>query len=212
MTIIPELKTRGEDREIRSLPMSEMRVEAREGQAPVIAGYAAVFDQPSEVMLSFREIIRPGAFARSLAGRDVRALWNHDTAQPLGRTKNGTLQLAEDARGLKITITPPDTAWGRDALESIRRGDVDQMSFGFTALKENWTEDGVGFPLRELLEVKLWEVSPVTFPAYPDTTVAVRNMEAAGLGRQSAQEDEAALPEPWRKAYREREIQIGGAI
>jgi HK97 family phage prohead protease len=177
----PELKARVTERETRNLALAEMKVETREGQPPQITGYAAVFDQPSEVMMFFREIIRPGAFTKTIQGGDVRALWNHDTAAPLGRTKNGTLELKEDAQGLHIAITPPDTTWARDAMESIRRGDVDQMSFGFVCLRDNWIKDDNGFPLREVLEVELWEVSPVTFPAYPDTSVAVRSMKEAGL-------------------------------
>lgn len=199
-----------EKREIRNLPLQEMRVIRAEGQPAKINGYAAVFDKNSEVLGFFREIIRPGAFTKTLAGGDIRALWQHDPAMPLGRTKNGTLELAEDAQGLRISITPPDTQWGRDAVASIERGDVDQMSFGFTCLRDSWGKDEADFPLRELLEVDLWEVSPVTFPAYPDTSVAVRSMEAAGLN--DPLKEEATLPEPWRKAKREREIQIGGAI
>jgi HK97 family phage prohead protease len=201
-----------ERREVRNLLLQEIRVLRQEGELPKIRGYAAIFDVMSEVLWGFREIIRPGAFTETLKTADVRALWQHQAAMPLGRKKNNTLEIAEDDRGLHITITPPETQWGRDAVASIERGDVDQMSFGFETINDKWSKDENGFPLRELLEVNLFEVSPVTFPAYPDTTVAVRSMEAAGLGEPSAQEDEAALPEPWRKAYREREIQIGGAI
>ena len=161
-------------------------------------------------ILFFREIIRHGAFTKTLQSGDVRALWNHDTAAPLGRTKNGTLELKEDATGLHIAITPPDTTWARDAMESIRRGDVDQMSFGFVCNRDNWTKDENGFPLREVLEVELWEVSPVTFPAYPDTSCAMRSMNEAGLnGPENTEEHEQ--PEAWRGACRQREIQIGGA-
>jgi len=203
---IPELKSLEDGRETRNLKLSELRVLREEGQAPRISGYAAVFDTPSEVLFGFfREIIRPGAFANSLKEGDVRALWQHDAARVLGRTKNSTLILAEDSHGLKIDITPPKTQWAQDALESIRRGDVDQMSFGFQALKDNWTKDENGFQLRELLEVEVFEVSAVTFPAYPDTTVAVRS-------REEKPEEAPKQPEAWRTACRQREIQIGGAI
>jgi HK97 family phage prohead protease len=198
-------------REIRNLPLQEMRVIRAEGQPAKIEGYAAVFDKMSEVMWGFREVIRPGAFTNTLKTADVRALWQHDPSMPLGRTKNGTLELAEDAQGLRISITPPDTQWGRDAVASIERGDVDQMSFGFSTVTDSWGKDEADFPLRELLEVNLWEVSPVTFPAYPDTTVAVRSMEAAGLN-DPPNEEQHEQPEAWRVACRQREIQIGGAI
>lgn len=190
-------------REIRNLALQEIRVLRQEGEPAKISGYAAVFDKMSEVMWGFREVIRPGAFTNTLKSADVRALWQHMAAMPLGRNKNGTLNLEEDNLGLRISITPPDTQWGRDAVTSIERGDVDQMSFGFMTLKENWTKDENGFDLRELLEVELYEVSPVTFPSYPDTSVAVRSRD---------QQKEASQPEAWRLACRQREIQIGGAI
>jgi uncharacterized protein len=195
-----------EKKEIRNLTLSELRVKPAEGDTPPqITGYAAVFDSPSEVLFGFfREIIKPGAFKSSISGGDVRALWQHDTSMVMGRTKAGTLSLEEDSRGLKINITPPDTQWAKDAVETMKRGDVDQMSFGFSTLNDNWTKDDQGFQLRELLEVELFEVSPVTFPAYPDTTVAVRSMENKTEALQH--------PEPWQKAYRERANYIGGAI
>jgi len=95
----------------------------------------------------------------------------------LGRSKAGTLALAEDGTGLRVEITPPNTQVGRDALESIQRGDVDQMSFGFTVPPggEDWREEEDGMIVRALSRVKLWEVSPVTFPAYPQTEVGVRS-------------------------------------
>jgi uncharacterized protein len=196
---------KNDNREIRNLPLQEIRVLRQEGEPAKITGYAAVFDKMSEVMWGFREVIRPGAFTNTLKTADVRALWQHDTASPLGRNKNGTLELEEDALGLRISITPPDTQWGRDAVTSIDRGDVDQMSFGFMTLNDKWSKDENGFDLRELLEVELYEVSPVTFPAYPDTSVAVRS-------RDKQNEEQHDQPEAWRVACRQRELTIGGAI
>ena len=208
----PELKSNGDDRETRYLNVSELRVVPAEGDTPPqITGYAAVFDSQSEVLrdakygVSFREIIRPGAFTKTIQGGDVRALWNHDTASPLGRTKNGTLELKEDALGLHIVITPPDTTWAKDAMESIRRGDVDQMSFGFVCNRDNWIKDENGFPLREVLEVELWEVSPVTFPAYPDTSCAMRSLKEADLGGPTQEEHQYP---PGRFNSRQREIDL----
>lgn len=160
--------------ERRTIQMTEIRAESN-GQ---ISGYAAVFNQPSELLYgSFREIIRPGAFSSSM-NNDIRALWNHDTAYVLGRNKSGTLSIQEDQRGLKVDITPPDTQWARDLMVSIRRGDISQMSFGFNVKKDNWSatqEDGT--QVRTLEDVNLHEVSVVTFPAYPQTAVSVRNLE-----------------------------------
>jgi len=162
----------------RSVHMPELRVieDADAGQS-VIEGYAAVFGQWSENLGGFVELIRPGAFTKTIQEADVRALWNHNAEQVLGRTKNRTLELSEDALGLRYRLRPPDTQAGRDAVASIRRGDVDQSSFGFETIRDEWSdEEVVGGWLyrRELIEVKLYDVSPVTFPAYPQTSVAVR--------------------------------------
>lgn len=149
-----------------------------EGEKRVIEGYAAVFNSLSVVIYSmFRERIAPGAFAATL-GDDIRALWNHNTDFPLGRTKNNTLRLVEDDAGLKVAIEPPATQLARDFVTSIERGDVDQMSFAFNALDETWDELEDGTVVRTLLKVRLFEVSPVTFPAYQATSVGVRG----GLG------------------------------
>jgi len=156
----------------------ELRAEESGDGVRRIVGYAAKFNVRSSVIFgAFQEMILPGAFADSLGRDDVRALWQHDTAQVLGRSKAGTLALAEDGTGLRVEITPPNTQVGRDALESIQRGDVDQMSFGFTVPPggEDWREEEDGMIVRALSRVKLWEVSPVTFPAYPQTEVGVRS-------------------------------------
>lgn len=143
-----------------------------EDKPPLITGYAAVFDTLSVQLWGFREKIAPGAFAGSL-GDDIRALWNHDTGVVMGRTKSATLRLAEDATGLLIENEPPSAATHQ--VESIDRGDVDQMSFGFRTLEDTWDEDEEGQLIRTLLKVKLYEVSYVTFPAYPATSVQLRN-------------------------------------
>ena len=157
--------------ERRGLEISELRADADGG---TIQGYAAIFDDWSEDLGGFREIIRAGAFKKTIKdGADVRALFNHDPNLLLGRTRSGTLVLIEDNRGLHMTITPPDTEWARGLRESIKRGDVSQSSFAFSTVSDNWfTEDEK--PKRELLEVKLFDVSPVTYPAYPQTTVGSR--------------------------------------
>ena len=166
--------------EIRSLPVqTEWRVSRDEGEPVKIKGHAAVFDKLSDPIMGFREKIAPGAFRKSIRRKaDVRALWNHNPDYVLGRTKSGTLRLKEDDIGLAIEIQPPDTQWANDLVTTIERGDVDQMSFGFVVVKEEWTEDHKKKEtVRTLEEVDLFDVSPVTFPAYPQTDVAVRARE-----------------------------------
>lgn len=175
---------------------TELRAEANgdDDLVRTLAGYAAVFDSLSVVLYGmFREKISRGAFASSLGG-DVRALWNHDTNLPLGRTKAGTLRLEEDAHGLRVEITPPDTQAGRDAIVSVQRGDVDQMSFAFDVLEDEWDQDDAGMLIRTLRKVALYEVSPVTFPAYPQTSVAARGGEPDAWG------DMPAIPARFRRA------------
>ena len=110
---------------------------------------------------------------------DARALWNHNTDLVLGRRKSGTLELKDEKAGLGTVIYPPDTQWGRDAVTSIKRGDVDQMSFAFTVKEgwDEWKENDEGVMVRTLKTgacKQLYDVSPVTFAAYPQTSVGVR--------------------------------------
>jgi HK97 family phage major capsid protein/HK97 family phage prohead protease len=150
-----------------------MTLEIREeGGAPIISGYAVVFNSLSRDLGGFREVIAPGAFAGSLAGGDVRALWSHDHGIVLGRTKAGTLKITEDKTGLRVEIKPPQSAAGY--VESIRRGDVDGMSFGFMVDRDDWTRSQDGTTVRTVTEGRLVEVSPVAFPAYPASSVGVR--------------------------------------
>jgi len=151
-----------------------LKVETRAGDQPIITGHAAVFNTIAQGGW-FREQVAPGAFSDTIKTDDVRALWNHDTNIVLGRNRSGTLKLKEDERGLAVEITPPDTQFARDMVESISRGDVSQMSFGFQVKKATWTEDEDEDDLRTIEQVKLWEVSPVTFPFYDATDVSIKS-------------------------------------
>jgi len=161
--------------------------------SPVISGYAAVFNEQVEFAgWQFREQIAEGAFTKSIKEDDVRALWNHDSNHPLGRNKAGTLRLSEDEHGLKVEIDPPDTQFARDLTVSIERGDVSQMSFGFFVNREEWESDGE-WDNRTILEASLFDVSPVTYPAYPTTEVGVDREEVAfALESRSAWKDSFA--------------------
>jgi HK97 family phage prohead protease len=144
-----------------------------------LVGYAALFNKPTELFPGLTEKVAPGAFTRTLGeGADVRALVDHDPSKIIGRTKSGTLALQENRKGLKVAIDAADTQAGRDILKSVERGDVDQMSFGFRVVKESWEAKKDGSTVRTLEDVELFDVSAVTFPAYADTTIATRSLEA----------------------------------
>lgn len=150
--------------ERRAAPI-ELRAKGRR-----LEGYAATFGAEARIG-DFRETIRPGAFAASLAGgRDVLALVDHDPGRVLARTRSGTLRLAEDAKGLAFALDVPDTSAGRDVLALAERGDLGGMSFGFRMIEEEWQGDR-----RELRAVELLEISVVAaWPAYDGTAVAAR--------------------------------------
>lgn len=162
--------------ERRVYPLHELRIDSGP-KKPELVGHAAVFDSYSEEMWGFREIIKAGAFAETIETDDVRALFNHDANYVLGRNKAGTLSLSEDDRGLRVRIKPPDTQWSNDLLKSIERGDITQMSFAFRSLDEKWEKED-GEDVRVLERVQLFDVSPVTFPAYADTDIALRSLTA----------------------------------
>lgn len=165
------------DKELRSFALNEFRVDT-ENDKPKMYGHAAMFDSLSEDLGGFRERIAPGAFSKSLESADIRALFNHDSNIVLGRNKSGTLRLKEDKTGLAIEIDPPDTQAARDLIVSMDRGDISQMSFGFRTISDKWAKlDGEW--IRTLLEVDLFDVSPVTYPAYAATDIAVRSMQEA---------------------------------
>jgi HK97 family phage prohead protease len=167
------------DWEIRTVEAGELRVEAR-GMSPVIRGYAIVYNRLSELLGFFREQIAPEAMTRTLAeGLDLRALVDHDTAKPLGRLKAGSLRVETDTHGLRVEIDPPNTTYGHDIVESIRRGDVTGMSFAFRTMPDGdrWDESATP-PIRTVVDMQVHEVSVVTFPAYPQTEVAMRSLEA----------------------------------
>lgn len=188
--------------ERRTVTLDELRVDRAADKPPKIVGHAAVFNQLSEDLGGFREQIAPGAFEEAIKTDDVRALWNHNPDHILGRNRSKTLSLAEDARGLFIEIEPPDTQIARDLMVSMERGDITQMSFGFSVRPngQDWAKDDDGRVIRTLKRLRLFDVSPVTFPAYPQTDVAVRSMHewTESLGP----------AEPWRTALMRRRLDL----
>ena len=166
--------------EHRFVDVSDIEVrKGVDGDGMSFRGYGAVFDSWSQNLGGFREKIRPGAFARSLKSRnEIRMYLNHNTDMVLASRRAGTLRLTEDARGLVVDATLPDTTYGRDLSILMQRGDVNSMSFGFSVPPkgDEWNAAGTE---RELLEVRLAEVSAVTgSPAYTQTSAYVRSLDA----------------------------------
>lgn len=169
--------------ETRSLVLPVERRASDDGKVTV-AGYAAVFGEGADIGGYFHEVIVRGAFANSIKSDDVRAYFDHDHGRVLGRKSAGTLRLSEDAKGLAAEIDLPDTSDGRDVRALIERGDITGMSFGFQVLRQEWDET-VDPPKRTILEVRLFEVSIVSEPAYEGTSVAMRSLDAARKERRA---------------------------
>lgn len=177
-----------ETREIKG----EIRVQTESGRPRKLVGYAAVFNSRYQVG-QFDEQVAPGAFTRSLQEEaDVRALVNHDPARVLGRTKSNTLRLSEDDTGLRFEIDLPDTQDARDIAELVKRGDMDQASFGFVSRTDSWSNDSEGRSVRELQDLDLFDVSIVAYPANDRTQVSARRKESCSCKT----EPEATEPTP----------------
>lgn len=183
-----------ECRQMRSVPsMFDTR---EENDVLYIEGYFSVFNTNYDLWPGASESVAPGAFSKTLGG-DIRALIDHETRLVLGRNKAGTLELKEDSHGLwgRVSINRND----QDAMnlyERVKRRDVDQCSFGFEIIKEDTEirEDGsVHWTIRE---VKLYEVSVVTFPAYEETSVSARKKEFADIQRRKT--------EAWRETMQKK--------
>ena len=188
-----------------------IEVRAEDENGLTISGHASVFNEPYE-LFGFREQVSPGSFKKSIKEGDIAALWNHDASVVLGRKRSGTLRLSEDDTGLFYEVDLPDTQAARDLYTLIKRGDVYQSSFAFEIVKEEWVqpENKNDMPLRTIKEVRLYDVSPVTYPASPSTDVdvarAVRSFAAVlGIAPQAetvpalwalAQKRDADIEEP----------------
>lgn len=181
--------------------LADVRVELDHDRT--IRGTAIVFDALSQDLGGFREIIKPEAIDRTLReGLDVRALVDHDTGKVLGRTKSGTLLLRKTRRGLEVSIDAPNTSYARDLLESVERGDISGMSFGFRTLTDDWRmEDGE--TIREVTDMIVSEVSVVAFPAYTqtDASVAQRSLQQF---REAQQGRSLEMAKRWLKTTRAR--------
>lgn len=180
-------------------------IEERAEGMPTIGGLASVYytgDPGTEYVLwdfpdeRAVERIMPGAFDKAI-GADVRALFNHEADNILGRTTAGTLKLSLEPAGLGYQVDPPDTPLGRSVVESVRRGDITGSSFAFRATDVSWRivrQDGQkDIVIREIRAVELFDVGPVTFPAYESATAGLRAVSLAG------QADVRAEFEAWKE-------------
>jgi uncharacterized protein len=166
--------------EQRELLTQKIEIREDEDGNRTLSGYAVKWEKKSVVMgyyRKFREQFRQGAFTESLQKEDQRFLWSHDTSKVLGRTKNNTLRLMEDSIGLRFELDLPKTTLGNDTYETIKRGDVDGVSFGFSMIGEEIEEPDDDLMLRTVTKAKLLEVSAVAFPAYPDSEVSARGYD-----------------------------------
>lgn len=158
----------------RRLLRSEFQTRSVSDTKTVIEGYAYKFNKRSQNLGGFREQILPGAGADSIGRDDIRALINHEPALILGRNVAGTLRMTEDSTGLNYEIDgDPRVSYVRDLIISLERGDITQSSFGFETNDDTWSIDEENFPLRSVRTMKLFDVSPVTYPAYLDSESSV---------------------------------------
>lgn len=162
--------------ERRYLPtVFESRVE---GQKLTVEGYALKWETKSQNLGGFREKVAEGATTKTIGEADIRALFNHDPSLVLGRNRSGTLRLAEDSTGLHYEVFGDmRQSYVADLAISMERGDVSNSSFGFRTINDEWGIDEADFPIRTLREIALLDVSPVTYPAYLDST--------SGLGKRA---------------------------
>lgn len=152
-----------------------------EGNTLILEGYALKWGARSKNLGGFKEVVAEGATNKTIQESDIRALFNHDPSLILGRNKSGTLEISNDSEGTHYRINGDmRQSYVKDLAIAMERGDVTQSSFGFRVVGPNgqeWTEDEDGGPLRTLREIQLFDVSPVTYPAYEDST--------SGLGKRA---------------------------
>ncbi len=163
-----------ENIEVRHMNIELRSVEA-EDRVELI-GYPVLFNTLSNDLGGFKEKINKNAFTKSLETSDVRALFEHNPQKVLGRESAGTLKLESRTKGIEMIVKPPNTGWALDLLTSIERGDINQMSFGFKVIDDSFTKEDEVI-IRTIKEANIRDVSIVSFPAYPETKVALRSLE-----------------------------------
>lgn len=187
-------KNKYEPYEVRSYAAAQsLGLETRNAQdgseSNTIGGYAVKYNTPTLIRDrwgdEYLEEMAEGCFDDSISncmtrGREIKALWNHDTSKPIGNTLTSTLRFNSDRTGLNYDIDLPDNTWGHDVKEAVKRGDVDGSSFGFLCLEDKWskiTQDGKEMYKRSIIRAELHEVSPCTFPAYDSSEITCRSFD-----------------------------------
>lgn len=192
-----------DDAQLESISIVEVETKESREDSPItetkIVGYSAVFNVKATIRSwfgDFQEMIAEGAFKRAISERhNVKALRNHEPDKLLGSLRSSTLFLREDSKGLWMEVTVPDTALGKETVELIKRGDMDGQSFAFVVTGEKWVAgENEELDLRIITDVELWDVGPVTYPAYDETTVGLRaNSEARLDGLRALRKKEPAV-------------------
>lgn len=185
--------------ERRFVSVSDLEIRADDDKT-TFEGHAAVFDSPTDIGGWFRETVARGAFKKTIQEADVRMLLNHNPDFVLARNKAGTLTLSEDSVGL-LSVAELDRrqSYSNDLAISMERGDITQMSFGFQVIEDAWEKDGEEVPsytfgaTRTLQQVRLFDVSPVTYPAYTDTDASLRTAGFHALFHNLSDEQRAEL-------------------
>ena len=181
------------EKAIRDFRTSFKITRAEEDDAEkVIEGYFALYESETELFDGVYEIISKGAFDNTIKN-DIRALWNHNTQYVLGRSKNGSLEVKADEKGLYGLIRLPNTQYAEDLYELVKRGDIDQCSFGFNILDEDLEELADGGYRWRIRDIDLHEISVVTFPQYENTTVQARSKQIEQLQERKLQQQKDAL-------------------
>ncbi len=187
------------ERELELRIFETIEIRANGDDPPQIVGYAAVFNKLSEDLGGFREKIAPGAFARSLrevesGQRIVNSFFNHDQNWLMATTANGSLRLKEDEKGLYTEMEPILTTLNGHPINLIRAKAVTGMSFAFVVRQDEWAHQKGKESIRTLLDVDLFDASPVVTPAYPQTSVKVRDYLTAIREAENNPDDQG--PEP----------------
>lgn len=180
---MPQIKRKHSLENLELRQVIDFRAEQTETEK-IIKGYAVPFDSPADIGGMFTETFLPGSFTKTIAEFDQMMVWSHDYNKPLARRLSGTLFLREDDKGLYFEARLNNTSWANDAYEAIKNKDVHKMSAGFNVINDdiNWRTEGDGNNkkyFRDIREVKLWEISPVIWPAFDDTFVEARSILAA---------------------------------